>query len=251
MRFLPSICPRFSPRRRAFGGFSLIELLTVVAIIAILSGLLIPATRSVMVTARKTETAARLRACHMGVIQFAQANNDALPVSYSTSRDGYGRTRGTWMNQLFYNNGDFIGIAKNRAGLTDTQIIQNAEIFGCRQQLSMYDITDTKISFGYNSRIGNWPDSGPSPVGAKRSAEVLFPSKTVVIMHGVHRVGAASAFAGNIDETYAHVAEPVYGDKVMGVFLDGHVEELAMSEIPDSLEADQGKYFWLGCDAVQ
>lgn len=243
--------PVFAPRGRLRRAFSLIELLTVIAIIAILSAILIPSTQSVMVTARKAETAARLRACYMGVMQFAQANGDAIPLSYSTSKDGYGRTRGTWMNQLYYNSGDFIGVAKNKVGVADPDSIKNTEIFGCRQQLSMHNVTDTQVSFGFNSRIGNWPDNGPSPIGAKRTADVVNPTKTVLIMHGVYREAASSPFTNNVNETYRNVARAVYGENVMGVFFDGHVDELVLREVPDNLETEAGKYFWLGCDAVQ
>lgn len=60
---------------RARGGFSLIELLAVIAIIAILTSILIPVTRSVFVNIYAARSASNLRHLQQANTMYAQENN--------------------------------------------------------------------------------------------------------------------------------------------------------------------------------
>lgn len=63
----------FCTQRRVY-GFSLIELLVVMAIIAMLVGLLLPALGAARNTARRTQSATQARGIHSGLVGFAQNN---------------------------------------------------------------------------------------------------------------------------------------------------------------------------------
>ncbi len=68
-----SCCPR--------KGFTLIEMLVVMAIVGILVGMLFPAISMVKKSGRKSQCANNMRQLGMGVIQYANGNNSVLPGS--------------------------------------------------------------------------------------------------------------------------------------------------------------------------
>lgn len=75
-----------APRRRSC-GFTLVELLVVVAIIAVLIGLLLPAVQSARESARRTQCLNHLRQLGLAVLQFHSARG-RLPTAGDCS-DGY------------------------------------------------------------------------------------------------------------------------------------------------------------------
>src|ERR1700733_5976395 len=60
-------------------GFTLLELLTVMAIIAILAALLLPALGSTKTTALRIACVSNLRQISIGVLMYANDNDDSLP----------------------------------------------------------------------------------------------------------------------------------------------------------------------------
>lgn len=75
------------PNRRSLavarreGGFTLVELLVVVAIIAVLIGLLLPAVQSARAAARTTKCASNMRQVGLGITLYAEAHRGAMPLS--------------------------------------------------------------------------------------------------------------------------------------------------------------------------
>lgn len=74
--------PTNSAPRRA--GFTLVELLTVIAIIAILGAVLVPVANSARASSRSTRCLANLRQLHMAVMLYTQDNKGALPYRLAT-----------------------------------------------------------------------------------------------------------------------------------------------------------------------
>jgi hypothetical protein len=73
---------RHSPRRRpARWGFSLLELLVVLAVTVILTGLMLPALTQVRENLHRIMCSSNLRQIGYGVFMFARENDDALPFS--------------------------------------------------------------------------------------------------------------------------------------------------------------------------
>lgn len=65
---------------RVRNGFTLVELLVVVAIIGVLVALLLPAVQAARGAARRTQCASRLRQIGLGVHQFADTHNGEFPL---------------------------------------------------------------------------------------------------------------------------------------------------------------------------
>lgn len=68
-------------RPRPADGFTLVELLVVVAIIAVLIGLLLPAVQSARAAARTTKCASNMRQVGLGIVLYAEAHRGAMPLS--------------------------------------------------------------------------------------------------------------------------------------------------------------------------
>ena len=77
-------------RRRSGGarGFTLIEILVVVAIIALLISILLPSLRRAREQARRVACATNLRTCHQALMFYAQANQDFFPWVANVRDDG-------------------------------------------------------------------------------------------------------------------------------------------------------------------
>ena len=75
-------CAAVGGAARPCRGFSLLELLVVMAVTVLLTGLLMPAMAQVRENARRVVCSSNLRQIGMGVITFADENNDRLPDSF-------------------------------------------------------------------------------------------------------------------------------------------------------------------------
>ncbi|MDR1283089.1 MAG: DUF1559 domain-containing protein [Opitutaceae bacterium] len=75
-------------------AFTLIELLTVIAIIGILAAILIPTVSSVRATARRTQCLSNTRQIGMAMLLYASDHKDTFPLAYQ------GGGIGAWSKQL-------------------------------------------------------------------------------------------------------------------------------------------------------
>lgn len=102
-------------------AFTLIELLTVVAIIGILAAIMIPTVGKVRLAAASATTLSNLKQLHMGARLFANDNKGELPSIYKTI-DGLGYT--SWAFRLTAEG--YLGFPKN------TDIVRTREYYGTR-----------------------------------------------------------------------------------------------------------------------
>src|SRR4051812_47157969 len=71
--------PRAARVRRHDGGFTLVELLVVIGIIAVLIGVLLPALSKAREQSKRTACLANLRSLGAGFIMYANVHHDRLP----------------------------------------------------------------------------------------------------------------------------------------------------------------------------
>ncbi len=98
---------RTANNRASSRGFTLVELLTVISIIAILMSILIPTLGAVKITARKSMSLGNLKAIGHALILYSQDNNDLLPAPIYGESNVPGDAPGsanpfqsTWMEEL-------------------------------------------------------------------------------------------------------------------------------------------------------
>lgn len=122
--------------------FTLIELLTVIAIIAILAGLLMPAVNSARAKARTTSCLSNQKNVAMAFISFSDDNKSYFPPAYSQQKDG-STYNASWSGAIY----SYIGLSKDCEG---TQVLKS--VLNC----SASDFTGTdhfekNISCAYTS----------------------------------------------------------------------------------------------------
>jgi prepilin-type N-terminal cleavage/methylation domain-containing protein/prepilin-type processing-associated H-X9-DG protein len=123
-------------------AFTLIEMLVVIAIIALLASILIPATTKAMKSARSTASMSNKRQIHQAFVTYAMGNKDRLPLTY----DGV-----DWTVRI-----------GEELGYTAEQIYNQGNrpygVFACPN--SKYKTSNGGFSdYGYNRYIGEPPGS--------------------------------------------------------------------------------------------
>ncbi len=124
-------------------SFTLIELLTVIAIIAILAGLLMPAVNSARAKARTTSCLSNQKNVAVAFISFSDDNKSFFPAAYSQAKENGTTYDASWSGLLY----SYLGLTKDCDG---TQVQKS--VLNC----SPSDFTGTSaftknVSCGYTS----------------------------------------------------------------------------------------------------
>ncbi len=96
-----SIKLAFNEKKGVFGGFTLIELIVVIAIVGILAGLGIPAYRAYLDKARMTKTVSDMRVLEQEILAY-KATHERLPESLNDINRG--NMKDSWGNPYQYLN---------------------------------------------------------------------------------------------------------------------------------------------------
>ncbi|RRJ97083.1 prepilin-type N-terminal cleavage/methylation domain-containing protein [Opitutaceae bacterium TAV4] len=215
-------CATHRARRHAF---TLIELLTVIAIIGILAAILIPTVSTVRKTARKAECISNLRQLYGVVILHVHDNKDFMPIAFDNVNSQGWRWRMT----------------------EDGYLDKNTGITGCPEQRKSLPATTTNplraATFSMNRNLCISPpftDTKPR----KRYTQIATPSRTLLISDG--RKNSDGTYNETVAGENSERPSAAHGDDANLLYADGHVSSVKISAIPSWNGDDKGKIFWRG-----
>lgn len=230
-------------RRRAF---TLVELLTVIAIIAILAAILIPVVGNMRRSAQNTTCLNKLRVLYQGIAIFTADQGSIPRANGETLAPGNMLKQGrTWRAALIGSGA--IPEGRSTSANPGDWASENFEIFTCRSHMDYY-----QDRFGYpsGSRVSTYTMNNiATSHHFPKFSYFTRPDRTMLIADGALPEAAGTfnpATQGGAPDMNAH-----YGKANMA-FADGHVESRTADQIPVEAEVrtlvaghnEQGYYFW-------
>ncbi len=226
-----SLCSRI----RAGASFTLVELLVVIAVIAILAALLLPAAGSAIRKGRTTASAANMRQLGAGILAFAADNNNRPPAPY------YATGSLTWDSAIF----PYVGMGT--AGSTPSA--QAAALFLAPNDKYL-NVTAPNYKRSYAMATGSLKVSGAAWVSGsgvgylnaslgpytQSLASISLPSQTLLITEnpGVsgNFVAATSNYSVTALQQSSFSTSPALNtaSKYNYLYYDGHVDLLLPSQ---------------------
>ncbi|WP_088179308.1 prepilin-type N-terminal cleavage/methylation domain-containing protein [Geminisphaera colitermitum] len=203
-------------------AFTLIELLTVIAIIGILTAILIPTVGKVRESARAVQCASNLRQIQLASISYANDHRGSyVPVLMNDSSTGTTRV-------LWYENSDFLAyFPKTRSGNGTKDLLSKA--LHCPTALSRGNPND----YTYGANVENFRGQGDGVPGYVRGgtmSTVARPSQTMAFVDALDWQVLVKGSLWSGEEKYeGQTIAYRHGDKANLVFFDGHTARLPLA----------------------
>lgn len=231
-----------SGRVRAYAklriGFSLVELLTVIAIITVLSAILIPVTRNVLQSARTAGSLSNLRTIALANQMYASDNNGESVMAYGILPTG-GSTL-LWYQELR----PYVGMSKEREGEVAPFISPSDPSGGGRTgSISVLDWQRRSYSVNYNIRTfvsGSGNKYTRILMSGMDAQKMIFACEHRAIELGTHGVMPSNQASLGLIPTDWHNEK----GSAQFVFLDGHVEMIPVNDVMPGAEGtlEGGRY---------
>lgn len=233
----PALFPSFAHRENSsvvsssvvtFSAFTLIELLTVIAIIGILAAILIPTVSRVRHTAQQAAGRSNLRQFQTAVLAYATENRDTLPGPVSRSQ--YALVKKGVETQLSWVLRAYLGVPEKANNNTVIPSI-------CPPLLrSKYPAPAVTVAYFAVNNIYRPDAETMKPWGATSSDwKAWYPDsyktsqKLTAIPEPSRHVALIDMDLGLGVATTDVIAEPLYGNTRNAAFWDGHVETVPLS----------------------
>jgi general secretion pathway protein G len=208
-------------------GFTLVELLTVIAIVGVLAAILIPTVTKMRASARASHCVSNLRQIGSAFALYPQDHAGRLPAPEKTELDG-SKTPWFWALQPYVN---------NRVSGPFTDYTQLHPVFQCGEWAlgrSDWGTNPPDIGYAMSIVLGGTPDPGREVM----MSQIVNPSRTLLVIENppaaspVFPLAAAQPledFALTYFDTLA--AQPAGCARHHGVanylFADGHVQTMS------------------------
>jgi len=207
-------------------AFTLVELLVVVAVIALLIALAFPALRSTIETSRRATCAGNLKTLAAAVLSYAGENNGRLPYTHGNTVDIPG---GPASAPWFWAAGDYIGSKYTRAQELDWSKQKTfrglpSSLYCPSAKRETNNATPYDVSYGINAILAGNSGGGRAQT---RVSSVPRPSRMLLLADsmsysekGSHAWSLRPATVSQRHGTEANVA-----------WLDGHVSRESLEEL--------------------
>jgi prepilin-type N-terminal cleavage/methylation domain-containing protein/prepilin-type processing-associated H-X9-DG protein len=201
-------------------GFTLIEMLVVIAIIALLAAILVPAVTNSISKAKNIQCMSNMRGLGQAMLQYALQNNQVLPMASDNSQPS---GQWAWSYRLLD-----AGIFPDYGSVGE--LLRKNEIFRCPSDKGP---GEDKPSFAMNSYIS----SGTGSFADYRYMSTIpNPSQTILFAEVWGRQNNAGYT--KVDPNSGFAAFERHKGKANYTFLDGHVESLHYQQMTDPDDED-------------
>lgn len=233
-------------------SYTLIELLTVIFVIAVLAGLIMPATALVRSRAKRTNCASNLKQVGMLAMQFTNDRNGLL-LKYDGNRTPTLRSKN--LEKHARNKMDYADPINASSGLSAAQktlwtasLVRYAkydmEVFHCpadERNLNLFN-SSGNASYGLNYGAADRPGSTASGQANNMSGVKRTPAGVILFgetAHGQLGMDTSAATAAAIMGNLYDGSHKPHSSSYNISFLDGHVETLQ----PNDISANLGKNY--------
>ena len=220
-------------------SFTLIELLAVIAIIAILAGMLLPALNQARERARAIHCTANLKQLGSAQLLYAGESGDRfIPLHYAES----GGNEMRWYSTIMA----YVGRTGN-ASERENMSKKVTTVLTCGASLARMPDAAVKRTFGMNNYIGNYAN----PNILWKLSRASRPSDTMIFGEA-QTIPAYKSFQYLLcDKDNMPANSPLFphGGRTNLAFVDGHAAGRTETEVPTQLhgaEEAKNRVFWQG-----
>lgn len=223
-------------------GFTLIEMLVVIAIIGLLTSILVPVVSKALTRARRTQSMSNLRQLFTAVQMYQVDHNGRFPNAWIAENPDGSREQSSWAHQLV--DGDYLGDPDRGKW----KIPMSYSVMGSPVQRKLAPQATTRLNppsyrtYGMNHPLSSLPPGQDLSVSTD---QLISPTNTMLISEG--HLSQNSPQFGITVSPWGSTPNNT-GGIVTLLYTDGHVGQIPDEEFPTQLgsKGSDSWIFWKG-----